>query len=91
MALPSRALPLMAEPVTVDPPRWPTVWPAIVVTVALILVLLFYELWANPHGYPRISQWTQDAKNWIKWVGVGLLGLLGWHLFRGGPLSRKET
>jgi hypothetical protein len=68
---------------------WVYARPALLALAIMVAFLGWYEWWSRRHGKPRISDYTQQAATWVQWLGITLLGLLWWHLFRGGPLSRK--
>ena len=53
-----------------------------------VLAIDYFVLYKR--GKPTISQWlkrkTGKHARWLKPLGVGLLGLLLFHLFWGGPI-----
>lgn len=88
--LPSRALPDFAIVIPPDPSAWAYAAPALLALAVLVAFLGWYEWWSRRTGRPRISDFTKATKKWVKGLGVFLLGLLGWHLFKGGPLEREN-
>jgi hypothetical protein len=56
--------------------------------VALFAAAAIYDAWALRTGHRTISQLLQHLSAWRTWfraLGLGLLGLFGWHVFFGFP------
>jgi len=71
-----------------DPePDYATAVLALVAAVALFL-LFDYLVLKRVFRKPTSSQGTQHYSKkwaWFRWIGVGVLAVLGWHLFFGFP------
>jgi len=56
---------------------------------AVLVAVLLFEVWAYRTHRPTISQWMRHHLGRFRlWrvFAVGLLGLILWHLFLGGPI-----
>jgi len=82
--LPARVLPFVIQEPVVDKNH-----AAIMFTIAFLIALAVFELWALSSGHHTISQWTQQmarAHRWLRIVGPIAIGVLVIHLFWSGPL-----
>jgi threonine/homoserine/homoserine lactone efflux protein len=60
--------------------------PAVWAVVVILIAVLIFDVWALRTHHHTISQWAQrhsKARRVFRWVGVGLLTFLGYHLFWG--------
>jgi len=58
----------------------------ILLTMTVVIILTDY--WLYKTGRPTFSQWLKRKTKYSKYLkifGAGLIGLLLWHLFLGGP------
>ncbi len=60
------------------------------ILLGLLAGILIVDYTLYKTGRPTISQWlkakTGGRSKWLKPIGIGLLGVLLYHLFFGGPL-----
>lgn len=58
--------------------------PAAWAWLIILLMVVGFETWAIFTHHLTLSQWIQRQSvkhRWLKWLGVGLLSTLIWHLF----------
>lgn len=64
-----------------DPAKW--------MIIGLIAAVVVYDIIAPFFGWERISHYTQRKSKeypWVKWALFVSLGVLVWHIVKGGPL-----
>lgn len=64
-----------------DPAKW--------MIIGLVVAVLVYDFIAPFLGWERISHYTQRKAGenpWLTWALFVSLGVLVWHLVKGGPL-----
>ena len=65
-------------------------WPAVIVILVILGIVILYDTWALHHDKRTISQLMQRFGRlwwWFKVLGFAAFAFLAWHLFQGFPWS----